>query len=163
MIKATFYLSILFVTLLTLFPNCKGNQSEKIEMLMQDSVKKTDSINQLKPINEYATVPPDPEYSGDYVDKYNNGIIKFIGTFRFGKRHGQWMAFYDSGIKWSECYYDKGKKHGESTVYFPNGKLHYRGWFKNDLRDSLWFFYDENGKETDKRAFRNDSETGLVN
>jgi hypothetical protein len=32
----------------------------------------------------------------------------------------------------------------------------------NDLRDSLWLFYDTLGKEIDRHAFRNDIETGLV-
>jgi len=48
-------------------------------------------------------------------------------------------------------------------VYHPNGKLFYSGWYKNDLKDSLWLYYDTTGKEIDRRAFRNDIETGLVN
>lgn len=161
--KKLFYSGISSFAMIILFMQCNGNEKEKTGLQKQDSIRNADSAKNLQPVNIYATIPPDPDYTGDYVDRYKNGIIKFNGSFRFGKRHGQWMAFYDNGMKWSECYYDKGKRQGESTVYFPNGKLHYKGWFKNDLRDSLWFFYDEAGKEVDKRAFKNDVETGLVN
>jgi antitoxin component YwqK of YwqJK toxin-antitoxin module len=73
------------------------------------------------------------------------------------------MSFYDNGEKWSETFYDKGKRHGATNVYFQSGKLQISGWYKNDLKDSLWFFYDEAGKEIDRRAYREDQETGLVN
>lgn len=106
--------------------------------------------------------PPDPDYTGDFVDKYPNGVIKFSGFYRFGKRHGQWFAFYDTGIKWSECFYDNGNKQGASNIFYPNGNLERSGWFKNDLQDSIWIFYDINKKEFDRRAYRKGEETGLV-
>jgi len=146
-----------------LFTNCKGGETSKTEVQKADSIKAMENAQMVKPNSEYIITPPDADYTGDYVDKYPGGIIKVTGFFRFGQRHGQWMYFYDNGIKWSECFYDKGKRHGESIVYFPNGQVQYKGWFKNDLRDSLWFFYDDKGKEVDKRAYRNDEETGLVN
>ena len=143
---------------------CDPDGSEKSAQQKEDSIKAAAAKPQvINPNSEFAIVPPDADYTGDYVDKYSNGIIKFSGFFRFGQRHGQWMAFYDTGIKWSECYYDKGKKHGETTVFFPNGKINYKGWYKNDKRDSLWFYYDEAGNELTRRAYREDVETGLVN
>ncbi len=153
--------SISFLTV-TIFSNCTSHQAN--ETSKQDSLK-TIAANQPNSSdgNKYAIVPPDSDYTGDYVDKYPSGIIKFSGFFRFGERHGQWMAFYENGNMWSECYYDKGKKHGATNVYFPNGKPQYKGWYKNDMRDSLWLFFDTLGKQIDKRAFRNDQETGLVN
>ncbi len=158
------YTGISLVVISLLMTDCKSNQTENEQRLKEDSVNaataKPETVN---PNTQYAITPPDADYTGDYVDKYPNGIIKFTGFFRFGKRHGQWMAFYDNGIKWSDCYYDKGKRNGESIVYYPNGKAHYKGWFKQDMRDSIWIYYDEAGKEIDKRAFRNDQETGLVN
>lgn len=141
---------------------CKNEQTSVDEQERLKAIEK-ENTQEVKANNEYFIAPPDTDYTGDYMDRYPNGIIKFNGFFRFGKRHGQWMAFYENGIKWSECFYDKGNRHGASTVFYPNGKVHYKGWFKNDLRDSLWFFYDEEGKEVDRRAFKNDQETGLVN
>lgn len=164
--KPFVYITISLAAIALCFSNCNGDGKKQEE----EARRKQDSIKaaEIKPItvnpnSEFAITPPDADYTGDYVDKYPNGIIKFTGNFRFGVRHGHWMAFYDNGVKWSECYYDKGKKHGETIVYFPNGQVHYKGWYKNDLKDSLWFYYDEAGKEVDKRAFREDQETGLVN
>lgn len=145
----------------TLLVSCKSDTAQN-ETSKKDSVATTKSneqkLNVKSPIS-----PPDPDYTGDYTDKYPNGVIKFSGFFRFGQRHGQWRAFYENGLMWSECFYDKGKRSGASNVYFPNGKPQYKGWFKNDLRDSLWLFFDSTGVQVDKRAFRNDQETGLVN
>jgi len=156
---------IVLTSLGILFFNCKGGGSDS-EQQKQDSLKgisNADSQRIVNELNKYLIQPPDSDYTGDYIDKYPNGVIKFTGFFRFGKRHGEWMAFYENGLKWSDCFYDKGKKHGATMVYHSNGKLYYSGWYKNDLRDSLWLFYDTLGKEIDRHAFRNDIETGLVN
>jgi hypothetical protein len=152
-----------FICLGFLLSNCKNNHSAETEKMKKDSVAKATAINPASAYAKYLTTPPDPDYTGDYIDKYPNGVIKFTGFFRFGKRHGQWMAFYENGIKWSECFYDQGKRHGASMVYYPNGKLQYSGWFKNDKRDSVWYFFNDKGIEVDRRAFKNDVETGLVN
>ncbi len=164
MLKFTTLLATVFVCFSLLFTNCKSSQTEDSQA-KQDSLTgaantKTIAINDY---NKYAISPPDTDYTGDFLEKYPNGIIKFQGFYRFGLRHGQWMSFYENGEKWSETFYDKGKRQGATNVYYLSGKLHYAGWYKNDLRDSLWLFYDETGKEIDRRAYREDQETGLVN
>jgi antitoxin component YwqK of YwqJK toxin-antitoxin module len=165
MIKLIAIPSVVLISLSILFSNCNGSgsSSEKAKQDSLNGILKSDSQRIVNELNKYLIQPPDTNYTGDYIDKYPNGVIKFTGFFRFGKRHGEWMAFYDNGLKWSDCFYDKGKKHGSTMVYHPNGKLYYSGWYKNDLRDSLWLFYDSLGKEIDRHAFRNDIETGLVN
>jgi hypothetical protein len=159
--KLTLTITIFLMLSVAFFSNCKSNQAS--ETAKQDSLKTAASSTVSAVVNKYLIAPPDSDYTGDYVDKYPNGIVKFSGFYRFGQRHGQWMAFYENGNMWSECYYDKGKKHGASNVYYLNGKPQYKGWFKNDLRDSLWLFFDTLGKQVDKRAFSKDIETGLVN
>lgn len=154
--------TIIFICMTWMFVNCKSNQTTEEEKVKTDN-SVSDSQQLASALSKYTITPPDTDYTGDYIDKYPNGVIKFSGNFRFGKRHGQWMAFYENGEIWSECFYDKGNRHGSSKVFFTNGQLKYSGWFKNDLRDSIWIFFDEKGKEIDKRAFRDDQETGLVN
>ncbi len=152
----------LIVTCALLIVSCKSNTTSDEIDVKKDSVA-TSKSNEQKLDIKSSISPPDPDYTGDYTDKYPSGVIKFSGFFRFGKRHGQWRAFYENGLMWSECFYDKGERSGASNVYFPNGKPQYKGWFKKDLRDSLWLFFDSTGVQVDKRAFRNDEETGLVN
>lgn len=156
--------AFLFICYSFFFVSCSSG-NEKAEKAKQDSlnIAQSDSAKLVNELNKFQIQPPDPDYSGDYVTKYPNGIIKFSGFFRFGKRHGQWMAFYDNGKKWSECFYDKGKKHGLTQVFHPNGELFYTGWYKEDAKDSLWFFYNDKGQEVDRRAYNKGVETGLVN
>lgn len=158
-------LSILLFCLFFLFSTCKNSGVSDHETSKKDSTNvfsKSDSQRIAKELNQYLILPPDTDYTGDYIDKYPNGVIKFNGFFRFGQRHGEWMAFFENGLKWSDCFYDKGKKHGATMVFHPNGKLFYSGWYKNDLKDSLWLFFDSLGKEVDRRAYKNNIETGLV-
>lgn len=157
--------AVILVCFTFLFSNCKSGVADT-EKVKEDSLKvisKADSLKIATELNKYLIQPPDPDYTGDYTDKYPSGVIKFTGFFRFGVRHGQWMAFYENGLKWSECFYDKGKKHGATMVFYPNGNLNYSGWYKQDQKDSLWFWYDNKGKEVDRRAYRMGVETGLVN
>ena len=148
--------------ILIIFTSCKSDQKQNTDAT-NDSLTTYNNKPTYQVDTRYTITPPKPDYTGDHIQKYPNGVVKFSGFFRFGERHGQWLAFYENGTLWSECFYDKGKKQGASNVFYANGKPQYKGWHKNDLRDSLWFFYDTLGKEIDKRAFKNNEETGLVN
>ncbi len=163
--KISILITAILICFTLFFPNCKSCASDP-EKVKQDSLKalvKSDSLKIATELNKYSIQPPVADYTGDYIDKYPNGVIKFTGFFRFGQRHGQWMAFYENGLKWSECFYDKGLKHGATMVYYQNGNLNYSGWYKQDQKDSLWFWYDDKGKEVDRRAYKMGKETGLVN
>lgn len=135
-----------------------NNSGQKANATGADSTQQTTTAkNEVSTgDNSYIINPPDTSYTGDFVDKYENGNTKFKGVFRFGKRHGQWMAWYANGILWSECYYDKGLKHGANNVFYENGKPRYKGFFKNDLKDSAWLFFDENGMQVKEILFKND-------
>jgi hypothetical protein len=141
------------------------NEVKKNPELSDSELHQKDSLSKLaqrrvgdslKKINPLLILPPDSTFSGEYVDKYANGITKYSGLFRFGKRHGQWMSFYATGIKWSEQHYDKGIRQGLNETYFENGKIRYSGWYKNDLRDSLWIFNDSTGKTIQQVLYKND-------
>jgi antitoxin component YwqK of YwqJK toxin-antitoxin module len=140
---------------------CKsgGEQPSAEEKLRNDSISRAQQrlkADSLKKTNPLLIVPPDSMYTGSYQDKYPNGITKFVGFFRFGQRHGQWMSFFPNGSAWSEMHYDKGLRHGPNLVYYENGKLRYTGAYKKDLRDSIWTYYDSAGKVLEKLRFAND-------
>jgi hypothetical protein len=136
--------------------NEKTNESKNP---LVDSISKAQQkiiVDSLKKKNPLLILPPDSNYTGEYIDKYNNGIIKFKGYFRFGKRHGQWLSFYPNGLAWSELHYDKGFRNGLNVTYFGNGKIRYSGFYKNDVRDSIWLYYDSIGNVSEKVLFKND-------
>jgi hypothetical protein len=129
------------------------------EKRVQDSVLKVQErlkADSLRKTNPLLIVPPDADYTGDYVDKYPNGIIKFKGNFRFGERHGQWLSFYPNGLAWSEMHYDKGLREGPNLAYFETGKLRYSGFYRNDKKDSIWCYYDSLGSAVQKILFKAD-------
>jgi len=151
---------VLYFSLSLLVLACNSSNTKE-DTVKQDSIniaRRMDSIAVEKKKNAYLIEAPDTNYTGDYLDKYENGNTKFKGFFRFGKRHGQWVAFYANGLLWSECFYDKGLRNGANNVYFENGKPRYKGWYKHDLRDSLWIFYDQFGVEQRRVMFKNDQE-----
>jgi hypothetical protein len=115
--------------------------------------KRADSVRKTHPL---MIVPPDSTYTGDYVDRYPNGVVKFQGQFRFGERHGQWMSFYNDGKPWSEMHYDKGLRHGPNNTYYENGKLRYTGRYVLDRQDSIWDYYDSLGNLAEKVLYKND-------
>jgi hypothetical protein len=145
---------VLLVTLNACNENKTPEQLSTEEKRASDSLAKVRQKRQgdsLKKTNPLLIIPPDSSYTGDYVDKYGgSGIIKFKGFFRFGQRHGQWFAFYPSGQKWSEMEFDNGLKHGLNIAYYPDGKKRFEGYYKKDVQDSVWVYYDsvENVLET---------------
>lgn len=141
--------------------NTKDKPLSNAEKARIDSVSKANQkrvVDSLKKLNPLLILPPDSEYTGDYEDRYKNGIVKFKGQYRFGQRHGMWLSFFDNGLKWSELEYDKGNRNGLNIVYYTNGKTRYKGFYKNDLRDSIWQFYDTTGTLVQTIKYNKDKE-----
>ncbi len=143
------------------FSSCshQGDQLSEAEQQALDSLSKIDQKRKgdsMKKKNPLLILPPDSSYTGSYVDKYTTGITKFVGFYRQGKRHGQWMSFFPTGIAWSEMHYDKGLRQGPNMVYYESGKLRYSGFYKNDQQDSVWTYYDSLGKANKKVIFKKD-------
>lgn len=134
-------------------------EEQKVLALKNDSItakKLKDSLIEQKKKNPLIIIDPDSTYTGDFLDRYDNGIVKYRGYYRFGKRHGQWLSFYPNGQQWSEMFYDKGEMSGSNTTYYENSKMRYKGFYKNNLRDSIWEFYDTTGVLIQTVKFKKD-------
>jgi hypothetical protein len=157
MLKPILYLlAVIFITACVQSGEKELTEQEKH---IADSISKVQQramADSLKKRNPLLILPPDSTYTGSYVDKYSTGITKFTGFFRFGQRHGQWLSFYPSGILWSEMHYDKGLREGPNMVYFENGKPRYTGFYKKDMQDSIWCYYDSSGNLAEKLVFKKD-------
>lgn len=149
----------LFVCLTWLaFTACESGHIST-EQSENDSLRKVQQqarIDSMKRSNPLLILPPDSDYTGTFIDRYENGIVKYRGFFRFGERHGQWMSFYPNGSAWSEMHYDQGKREGPNIAYFPNGQIRYSGIYRNDQRDSIWVYYDSIGNVAERVLFKND-------
>lgn len=144
---------------LTSCTNSAEKELSPQEKRVKDSISKIEQkiiVDSLKKANPLLIMPPDSTYTGDYTDTYPNGIVKFKGLFRFGQRHGMWMSFYPNGLAWSELHYNKGLRHGANITYYEDGKMRFSGFYKNDLKDSIWCYYDSIGNMAEKILFKDD-------
>ncbi|GIV29690.1 MAG: hypothetical protein KatS3mg028_0756 [Bacteroidia bacterium] len=157
------WLSTVVIALSTLLLSlCNpNNENKKINELLitsgQSNKSNASAENKNKnQINEFLIKPlTDSTYTGEAEERYPNGIVKYKGFYRFGKKHGEWLYFYPNGNLWSEAVFNRDKMHGKSTVYHPNGKIYYTGYYKNNLRDSIWTYYDTAGNEIYKELYKN--------
>lgn len=78
-------------------------------------------------------------------DYYDNGQLSKEGITVDGKRTGKWKSYYPNGLMWSETHFKKGLKDGPTATFFPNGMMRYTGFYYNDYRSGLWYFYDTLG------------------
>lgn len=130
--------------------SCSGDPEKSNEKKLQDSIAST-----KKDSNAYRdpTLPPSPDYTGDHIVKYKDGITSIRGFFRFGKKHGKWAAFFPSGELQSETEFSNGNKTGKTMVWYPNGKIMYEGSYTNDERTGTWTTYDSTGKITSQVSY----------
>jgi antitoxin component YwqK of YwqJK toxin-antitoxin module len=47
-------------------------------------------------------------------------------------------------------------RHGPNITYYENGKTRYSGIYKNDVRDSIWVYYDSVGNVAERAVYKND-------
>lgn len=108
-----------------------------------------------------------------FADSKANTLIK-EENFKHGKPHGQQLLFKDTGEAISHKTYSSGELI-ESIEYFPNGakkskskkeqeilrfegfyengKTKETGFFKNELKDSIWINYDMDGNRLRETAY----------
>jgi antitoxin component YwqK of YwqJK toxin-antitoxin module len=153
--------NILLISILVILISCQSNSdSSDVKEKINELTINTNTVNSNSSKNNqleelFIKPPADSSFTGNAEEKYPNGIVKYKGFYRFGKRHGEWLFFYPNGLLWSECTYNRGKMNGKSNVYHPNGKLYYSGYYKNDLKDSIWVYYDTSGNEVMLELYKN--------
>lgn len=158
---------IIIASIGALIASCSTNEKKELteeEKHVEDSLSKAHqrrTADSLKKINPLLILPPDSTFTGEYIDKYPSGIVKYSGFFRFGKRHGQWVSFRPNGLPWSEQSYNKGLREGVNIAYHENSKVYYKGFYRNDKRDSVWVFYDSTGKLVQTLRYKDDKEIPL--
>jgi antitoxin component YwqK of YwqJK toxin-antitoxin module len=152
--------SLFFILSVLLVVSCStGSKSADDQKAYEDSIAKIRQrhlSDSLKKSNPLLIMPPDSDYTGEYIDKYSTGVVKFKGQFRFGERHGHWMSFFPNGKLWSEMEYDKGVRHGLNITYYITGQTRYSGFYKNNKQDSVWCYYDSTGQLAQKVLYKND-------
>ncbi|HXU28682.1 MAG TPA: hypothetical protein VN698_15745 [Bacteroidia bacterium] len=146
--------NFLFIASISVFllGACTSTENKDAKLMTAEDSASQQIKSQIdKIVDELA--PPDSDYTGELFQKYESGVVKTKGYFRFGKRHGQWFYFYPNGLIWSEALYDNGKMNGHSKVYYENGKPYYEGDYKQDVAIGLWHYYDTTGALAIERTY----------
>ena len=60
---------------------------------------------------------------------YENGKLEYVGNFKDGVEHGEWIYYYEDGTKESLEHWENGLEQGVHYEYMPDGQvrreLHY--------------------------------------
>lgn len=133
------------------FYSCSSDSTKKSDNTPSDSSSMSIDTS-LKGLTGVIEKNP-PVVNGDFVSKYQNGIVKMKGYYINGKREGQWVSFFENGQKQSEGFFKNGLRDGKALVYHQNGQLYYEGFYKDGKEVGKWIFFDPQGKKINEKDF----------
>jgi antitoxin component YwqK of YwqJK toxin-antitoxin module len=108
-------------------------------------------------------------YTGVYVEKYPDGVVKAQISIKKGKKdglmklfypdgsinelrmyknnlmHGTWETFNNKGIKTAEANYSLDEKNGKWYIWDENGTLRYDMTYFEGDKAGTWYMWDEKG------------------
>lgn len=74
---------------------------------------------------------------------HENGMTRYIGTFKDDKPVGVFKYYYDTGKIQTEMTHTGSNSY--SYVYYETGEIKAAGKYENQLKDSVWKYYDKAG------------------
>ena len=89
----------------------------------------------------------DGKREGKYIDWYEDGTTRYEGEFKDGKRKGKWTGWYENGNKWYEGEYKDGKEEGKWIGWWENGNKKEEGEYKDGKRKGKWIWWGEDGNK----------------
>lgn len=92
----------------------------------------------------------DSIFNGDYIERYETGIIFKRGYIQGGQAQGTWRTFHPNGKLYSQGEYKNGVRQGYAVSYDENGNMTSEGYYKDGKHVGKWM-YNLNGvkKEID--------------
>jgi antitoxin component YwqK of YwqJK toxin-antitoxin module len=103
-----------------LLPYCSFSQPEKINQTDSKGLKQ-----------------------GKWEKKFDNGKIRYSGTFKDDKPIGTFNYYYESGVKKSVLEYITGTSSANAVLYHENGKKASEGKYLEQQKDGEWLYYNE--------------------
>lgn len=83
------------------------------------------------------------EKQGEWKKYHKNGMLRYVGSFKNDKPVGEFKYYYDTGKMQTKMNH---KGFGTySIVYYKTGEVKAVGKYINQVRDSTWTYYDEEG------------------
>ncbi|MDG2369712.1 MAG: hypothetical protein P8M12_03650 [Flavobacteriales bacterium] len=78
-----------------------------------------------------------------FIEHYNNGNVKVLGSFLKNKREGMWISYFENGTKQSVHHYKNGFLNGSIEVFLISGKLLYQGFYVEGEKHGKWIYYNK--------------------
>ena len=128
-------------------PPKAGEPSEKNVSIQMDEIVKRDDTFYRK----FSNIP----FSGHIESYQPNGQLKIIGDLSDGKKVGNWIEYYLSGIKKSEGQFADGKTDGPWVYYFLNANIKEKQFFIDGHKDGLWEKFDVHGTVVQTESYQN--------
>ena len=138
------------------FFNKKG-ELEKLERYENDVLRVDDASTAILDIRK--------EY-------HPNGSLKEMGTYREGKKQGNFRVYDEAGNETGGLLYDNnllvgqgmidslGRRIGDWKLFYPDGKIRAQGKYVDGLREGNWTYFFTNGKTEQSGIYKMDWPTG---
>ena len=92
---------------------------------------------------------------------YADGKPQWKWNCRFGIKEGEATQYYPSGLLQLKYRYRNGQLNGPLNIYRANGRLWKREYWKQDVRDSIWAWYDTSEVLIRESRFHNGTGTAF--
>ena len=141
------YLVILFLATLA---RCSSTENPNAS----DSTKNKSPEEKNAPVRGLSVTPPvspvpkqaaDSIWNGDYVERYENGIVKKRGYVAGGLASGEWLTFYDDGKPYSKGQYHNGIRVGYGVSWYHDGQMSSEGYYNQGKPVGNWKYWSEQG------------------
>ena len=86
---------------------------------------------------------------------YDNGRLELEGNFIDGKPTGIFRYYYDNGSKKALIEHNATTGRSLANFFHPNGQLMSGGIYRNQLKDSTWITFTENGLVSEISNYQN--------
>jgi antitoxin component YwqK of YwqJK toxin-antitoxin module len=102
-----------------------------------------------------------------------NGTIKEVGTYREGKKQGNFRTFDETGKEISGLLFDNdtlvgegmidslGRRIGDWKLLYQDGKVRAQGKYIAGMREGNWVYFYPNGKQEQTGVYKMDWPTGM--
>ena len=90
---------------------------------------------------------------GESCSYYEDGNLKWRGSYKNGKTYGKWEFWDNSGSKYCEVYFDNDLYNGPYKSWYANGQLKETGQFSNNRKTGTWTDYDKAGNVINESVY----------
>jgi MORN repeat variant len=108
-----------------------------------------------------ATTIFEKNYSGHFVEKFENGKLKYEITVKNGKKEGIETFYYENGAKKIETEYKNDKEDGVWKQWYESGQLKLEAHYKNGEEHGAFTQWYDNGQKRVESSFVNGKKDGV--